>query len=304
MAIEMGSNMQGISDQWGHGPPACPATPRRSPGESTQALEDLMDEIMRSDDEDVAPQSIAEDVAPQPSGLEILGALPDAPPRPTPRGPLAQHYMLMGPPPNRPFLFVKKLRDEVKKADAAARAAGEAPVNVPHADPIFTEQQLDIWLQDPIFSIPTWGPPHLPWLCLMPSDDLKEWKHTRQMSGHVWPETIEPLCREGPYGYMQATRILHECLLRGNADHVPPMSLEALEHLRLEKEFGNLAPEPWRPAIPASPVSDAPTLEMAPQDPQEPEEEPEVGPQEERSPEFPSETPAKRHRATCERPDM
>ena len=90
------------------------------------------------------------------------------------------------------------------------------------------------------------------------------------MCGHVWRDTIEPLCNEGPYGYMQATRILNECLVQGNAGHVPPMSSEALQHIQLEKEFGNLRPEPWRPAVPASPVSDAPTLEMAPLDPSGP----------------------------------
>ena len=99
-----------------------------------------------------------------------------------------------------------------------------------------------------------------------------------------------PSATKGPFGYMQATRILNECLVQGNADHVPTMSHEALERIQLDKEYGDLRPEPWRPAVPASPVSDAPTLELAPldpQEPQEPEEEPEAA--EERSPEFPSE---------------
>ena len=284
MAIEGGSSMQGVSEnKWGHGPLARTQPP---PTEEEQALEAMMDEIFRSDDEGVAPQSIAEDEDPRPSGLDILGALPDVPPRPTPWGPLAQSYALNdGPPPNRPFLYFKKLREVVVNADA----------NVPHADPIFSEQQLDLWFTEPIFSARDWHPPFLPpvpWLSLMPSETLEaEWKHTVEMCGRVWGETIEPLCNEGPFGYMQATRILNECLVQGNADHVPSMSREALQHIQLEKEFGNLRPEPWRPAVPASPVSDAPTLEMAPldpQDPEKPEEEPEAA--EERSPEFPSES--------------
>ena len=86
---------------------------------------------------------------------------------------------------------------------------------------------------------------------------------------------------------MQATRYLNECLVQGNADHVPSMSREALQHIQWEKEIGNLP----CPAVLPSPESDAPTLEMAPlnpQDPEEPEEEPEAA--EERSPEFPSES--------------
>ena len=170
-------------------------------------------------------------------------------------------------------------------------AVVDAGVNVPHADPIFTEIQLDVWFSEPLFNARDWHPPYFPWLSLMPSDTLEvEWKHTVQMCGHVWRDTIEPLCNEGPYGYMEATRILNECLVQGNADHVPSMSREALEHIQLEKEVGSLRPVSWRPAIPASPVSDVPTLEMAPldpQDPEEPEEEPEAA--EERSPEFPSE---------------
>ena len=290
MAIEGGSSMQGVlENNWGHGPPVRNEPPRSPPGEEEQALESaleaMMDEIIRSDDEGVAPQSIAEDEDPRPSGLDILGALPDVPPRPTPWGRLAQHYALNdGPPPNRPFLYFKKLREVVVNADA----------NVPHADPIFPEMQLDVWFSEPLFNARDWRPPYFPWLNLMPSDTLEvEWKRTAQMSGHLWRETIEPLCHEGPFGYMQATRILHECLVQGNADHVPSMSRAALEYIQLEKEFGSLRPAPWRPAIPASPVSDAPTLEMAPLDPrpEEPEEEPEAA--EERSPEFPIERPTK-----------
>ena len=100
--------MQGVSENkwtiWGHGPPARTQPPPKSPGEEEQALESALDEAMneifRNDDEGVAPQSIAEDEDPGPSGLDILGALPDVPPRPTPWGPLAQSYALNdGPPP-------------------------------------------------------------------------------------------------------------------------------------------------------------------------------------------------------------
>ena len=176
MAIEGGSSMQGVSEnKWGHGPLVRTQPPPKSPGEEEQALEAMIDEIFRSDDEGVAPQSIAEDEDPRPSGLDILGALPDVPPRPTPWGPLAQSYALNdGPPPNRPFLYFKKLREVVVNADA----------NVPHANPIFSEQQLDIWLTEPIFSVPIWHPPYFPWLSLMPSETLEaEWKHTVHMCG-------------------------------------------------------------------------------------------------------------------------
>ena len=189
MAIEGCSSMQGVSEnKWGHGPLVRTQPPPKSPGEEEQALEAMMDEIFRSDDEGVAPQSIAEDEDPRPSGLDILGALPDVPPRPTPWGPLAQSYALNdGPPPNRPFLYFKKLREVVVNADA----------NVPHADPIFSEQQLNLWFTEPIFSARDWHPP-FPWLSLMPSETLEaEWKHTVQTCGHNWRETIEPLLQRG-----------------------------------------------------------------------------------------------------------
>ena len=83
-----GSGTQGVSENkwtiWGHGPPARTQPPPKSPGEEEQALDEAMNEIFRNDDESVAPQSIAEDEDPKPSGLDILGALPDVPPRPTP----------------------------------------------------------------------------------------------------------------------------------------------------------------------------------------------------------------------------
>ena len=147
-----------------------------------------MEDIFR-DDEGVAPQSIAEDEDPRPSGLDILGALPDVPARPTPWGPLAQSYAVNdGPPPNRAFLYYYKLRQAVV-------AAG---VNEPHADPIFTENMADVWFSPPIFNSREWHPPFFRWLSLMPSDTLEtEWKHTVQMCGHDWRETIEPHLQRG-----------------------------------------------------------------------------------------------------------
>ena len=134
---------------WGHGPVSIV---QRPPTEEEQALEAAMEDIFR-DDEGVAPQSIAEDEDPKPSGLDILGALADVPPRPTPWGPLFQSYALNdGPPPNRPFLYFKKLREAVVDAGA----------NVPHADPIFTEMQLDVWFSEPLFNARDWHPPYFP----------------------------------------------------------------------------------------------------------------------------------------------
>ena len=63
-------------------------------------LEALMDAAMRGFDEEVDPTQDVD--TEEMSGLDILGALPDAPPRPTVWGPLFQHHCLMGPPRTSP----------------------------------------------------------------------------------------------------------------------------------------------------------------------------------------------------------
>ena len=254
-------------------------------------LEALMDAAMRGFDEEVDPTQDVD--TEEMSGLDILGALPDVPPRPTVWGP-HQHEAEMGPPPNQPFLYIKILREEVQKSDASARAAGQAPVWLPHATPLITEDHMDIWFSDPFWHLPNWTPPYAgPWMTLNPSFDLNQWKRALSASA-LWPSSIEPLCREGPHGFMEATRILNDCLQRGDTEHLVDDCEQAIEVIQLEKEVGALrgplGPSRLGPLVPIleSPVADSPTLEMAPQSPEEPRDRrDDAEPEEEMSPEFP-----------------
>ena len=185
---------------------------------------------------------------------------------------------------------------------------------------------MDIWFSEPFWSLPNWTPPYAgPWMTLNPSWDLNQWKRAMSASA-LWPSSIEPLCREGPLGFMEATRVLNDCLQRGGADNLVDDCQQAIEVIQLEKEFGALRDPlgPWVPAIPASPVTDSPTLQMAPRTPESPEEprDPRDGaePEEEMSPEFPfpedvplsaegfpedvPPVPKRRRRANSKRPDI